>query len=105
MSFDAKKQLAIRYLLLSKRDRDVIERSLPTAVTQELASVIEDLESRGIAMKNLYKMDYSLLMRELKAEGVNDTYKNILLMIESKAASLNKNVPQKLVSAINSLLI
>lgn len=105
MGFDTKKQLALRYLFLSQDDRQIIEKSLPDTVIQELKGIVSDLEGRGIIVENLNRMDYSLVARELKVSAPNDAYKYVLFMIENKAVLLNKSEPKKLVKAINSLLI
>jgi hypothetical protein len=102
MAIDFKKELALRYLFLSKADKKQIDHSLPTSTIEKLKEAISELHNLYPAIRSVDQKDYAIIMQELKKSDPYSEWKSILVQVEDRLITLNKPAPAKLLDFIQS---
>lgn len=102
MSIDFKKELALRYLFLSKADKKQINSSLPTSTIEKLEEIIAELNVLYPSLHSVDQKNYAVIMQELKKNDPYSEWKSILTQVENRLATLNNHAPAKLLDFIQS---
>lgn len=97
-----KKEIALRYALLSEKDRLLVNRELSEATISGLEKIIDDLEQQGISRYQISQLRHD--NHDLFEEKPDYKLRVLLGLIKQKALSSGKEPPEALIAFIQKKL-